>query len=73
MLNTGGIDTGNALGINESENWRPIGTTGYTYPRGTGITSGSVLSAAVLAALDDPSTLADLTVHRAKKDGRVGG
>jgi hypothetical protein len=37
VLNTGGIDTGNALGINESENWRPIGTTGYTDPKGTGI------------------------------------
>ncbi len=29
VLTTGGSDPGNA-GVNESQNWRPVGTTGYT-------------------------------------------
>jgi hypothetical protein len=65
VLNTGGIDTGNALGINESENWRPIGTTGYTDPKGTGITTDS--AAVILAVLDDPWALDDLTVRHSNE------
>jgi hypothetical protein len=36
VLNTGGFDLGNALGRNESLQWRPVGTTGILFPGGTG-------------------------------------
>ncbi|MBV8864625.1 MAG: hypothetical protein JO210_04415, partial [Acidobacteriaceae bacterium] len=37
VLNTGGFDYGDDLSINESLQWRPIGTTGATVPAGTGV------------------------------------
>jgi hypothetical protein len=37
VLNTGGFDYGTQLLINESQQWRPVGTTGPDLPAGTGV------------------------------------
>ena len=37
VLNTGGFDYGDDFGLNESEQWRLVGTTGPTVPAGTGV------------------------------------
>jgi hypothetical protein len=37
VLNTGGFDYGDDFSLNESEQWRLVGTTGPTNPAGTGV------------------------------------
>jgi hypothetical protein len=42
VLNTGGFDYGTELLVNESENWRLVGTTGPSVPAGTGVPPAAV-------------------------------